>query len=329
MIAAGPHYLFLEMTSTCNLRCGHCHLWKTTEPAGALTTDEKLHVIDQFANWRQRGVVVLTGGETLLKRDQFFALTRACRARGLSSAANTNGTLVDEGDVDQLLTEGPKHLVVSLDSYRPEVFDRSRGVRGTFHKVVGLLRKLVEHRARRQSETRIMTSTVLFDRNLAEIGDLVTFCRELGVDAMLFQPLARTFGLRTRRDAFFERHFPRSPQAMDDAIDTLLALKRGGAPIETTETDFAWMKAYARNPDFVGEQVCGSGERNMMIDQMGRVQLCFSMHTLLDGRFIGNVREHALRDLWFSQFASEARAIMGECRRNCGMLNCHRKIEAP
>ncbi len=88
------------------------------------------------------------------------------------------------------------------------------------------------------------------------------------------------------------------------------------------------MKLYVRDPDFLGEQVCGSAERNMMLDQHGNVQLCFFMRDLLGGRVLGNVRHSGLRELWESNLAAEARGVMARCRRSCGMLNCHRKQEA-
>jgi MoaA/NifB/PqqE/SkfB family radical SAM enzyme len=326
---APPRFVFLEVTSTCNLRCGHCHLWTTREPPDALRTEEKVRVIEALASFSPRAVVVLTGGETMSKHDEFFALTSACRRVGLSSAANTNGTLVRAGDVDRLLREGPRHLVVSLDSHRPEVFDRTRGVPGTFDTVTSLLRALVARRsALGGSDVQLMTSTILFDENLRELEATVEFLLGLGVDRLLFQPLSRTFGLARARDVFFERHLPRDFAVVDAAIDRLVALRRAGVPIETTVNDLEWMKLYFRNPDFIGEQVCGSGERNVMIDQCGRVQLCFRMLDLTGGRFLGNVRDDSLQRLWTGNFATSVREVMAACRQNCGMLNCHRRMEA-
>ena len=327
MTVSAPRYLFLESTSECNLRCGHCHLWQSHDEDAALTTKEKVALVRQLAGWADRAVVVVTGGEPLRKPDELFAITRECRRHGLSSATNTNATLIDAPMVGRLLEEGPRWLVVSLDSHRPELFDRTRGVPGTFARVVDTLRALVTARRQRpESDVRILTSTILFDENAPEIERVVALADDLGVDGMLFQPLSRTFALRSRRDAFFDRHRPRDFAVLDDAVDRLIDLKRAGAPIETSEGDLHWMKLYARDPDFIGEQVCGSGERNVMIDHAGRVQLCFRMHDLMGGRFLGNVREQPLRVLLESDFAAEARGVMAACRKNCGMLNCHRKI---
>ncbi len=66
----------------------------------------------------------------------------------------------------------------------------------------------------------------------------------------------------------------------------------------------------------------------MMVDQHGNVQLCFFMRDILNGRALGNVRQSSLRQLCESGLATEARGVMARCRRNCGMLNCHRKQAA-
>lgn len=322
---APPQYLFVEITSECNLRCKHCQLWQTTEPAGTLRTSEKLGAVREFASFARRPTVVLTGGETTSKREEFFALTRLCRELGVSSAANTNGTLIGPGVVERLVTEGPRYLVVSLDSHRAEVHDYVRGVPGTFERATGLIRALARAASGRADRPRILTNLVVCDLNVSDLREYVVFVRELGADAVLFQMLARTFALRGERDAFFERHLPRDVNAFDAAMDDIVAARAEGLPIETTPADFAWMKRYVRAPDFVGEQVCGSHERNIMLNMHGDVQLCFAMRSLLGGRVLGNVRERSLRSMWEGELAAEARGTMANCRKNCGMLACHRR----
>jgi len=323
-----PQFLFIETTTECNLPCRQCHMWMTEEPKGSLDTDEKVALVQELGAWSPAATVVLTGGETMKKTEEFFALSAACREHGLSTAANTNATFIDAPLLDRLLTEGPKYLVISLDSHLAEVHDAVRGRKGTHEQVVGAIVKLLERRKEvfPDSDVQIMTNTILFDGNVPQVGDLVEFLVGIGIDGIMFQALSRTFLNRAQRDVFFEKHFPSDTVTFDTAIETLLHLQQEGAPIVTTANDLGWMKLYARNPDFIGEQVCGSGERNMMVDQMGDVQLCFSMRGLMNGEPLGNVRKTCLRDLWTGEMAAEARKVMTDCRKNCGMLNCHRRL---
>ncbi len=323
-----PTFLFIETTTECNLRCRQCHMWVTQEPSGSLTTPQKVGLIDELSRWSPAATVVLTGGETMQKTEEFFALSSACRLGGLNAAANTNATFIHEALFDRLLTQGPHFLVISLDSHKPELHDWIRGQAGTFAHVVDVIKRLLHRRRERfpHSDVKIMTNTILFDDNAIDVEPLVAFLVDLGVDGVMFQALSRTFLNRSRRDTFFDQHFPKDVASFDGAIDTLLELQRTGAPIVTSANDLGWMKLYVRNPDFITEQVCGSAERNMMVDQLGDVQLCFSMRGLMGGSALGNVRQWTLRQLWEGQMAAEARGIMGQCRQNCGMLNCHRKL---
>ena len=333
---APPGFLFIETTTECNLRCKQCHMWMTQEPAGTLTTAEKVALVEELASWSSSATVVLTGGETMQKREEFYSIAAACRQRGLRVAANTNATLVEEDDVDRLLDHGPHYLVVSLDSHVRDVHDYIRGVPGTFDRVVDVLKRLTARKRARSvgsalpsgNDVAICTNLIVCDLNIAALPAYVSFVRDLGVDGVMFQALGRTFLLGTPADHFFERHFPRDVDGFDQIIEELIEMRRAGAPILTTETDLRWMKLYARSPDFIGEQVCGSHERNMMVDMRGDVQLCFSMRGLLGGKALGNVRQSSLRALWEGEAASRARDVMSACRQNCGMLNCHRKAGA-
>ncbi len=327
---SAPKFLFIETTTECNLRCKQCHMWLTREPLGTLSTSEKVQLIQELGGWSPGATVVLTGGETMQKREEFYALNRACRKHGLHAAANTNATLVDESEIDRLLDEGPHYLVISLDSHEKDIHDYIRGVPGTYDRVTNVIRWLVERKRNRSggSDVSICTNIIVCDLNIATLPAYVRFLENLGVEGIMFQPLARTFLLAAPTDHFFDKHFPRNIEMVDQVIDTLVEMRRNGSRIITTENDLQWMKLYVRNPDFIGEQVCGSHERNMMVDMRGDVQLCFSMRGLMGGAPLGNVRQTSLRALWEGEMAARARGIMSSCRQNCGMLNCHRRLEA-
>jgi MoaA/NifB/PqqE/SkfB family radical SAM enzyme len=320
-----PSSLYIETTSECNLRCKHCHFWLTREPEGTLSTSEKVALIRDFASWSVRPLIVMTGGEPMQKKEEFYAIGRVCRELGANSAANTNATLIEPDDVDRIIEDGPRYLILSLDSHRPEVHDYIRGMPGTFNRVVQSIRRLVERRAASRCDTRVLSSLVVCDLNYRELCAYVDYVLALGVDGVLFQMLGPTFALGGARDTFFGEPLPRDISAFDDAIDELAAEKARGTPIVTSDGDLRWMKLYVRNPEFMSIDVCGSHERNMMVDMFGEVQLCFYMRSLTGGRTIGNVRHATLRSLWESEFSTNVRGIMSACRKNCGMLNCHRR----
>src|SRR5512142_1408919 len=89
--------VFWETTAGCNLRCVHCRRIDVMDEVSKedLTTAEGLGLIDQIAEVaapaRGGTILVLSGGEPLIRRDIFELASRA-KARGLRVALATNGT---------------------------------------------------------------------------------------------------------------------------------------------------------------------------------------------------------------------------------------------
>ncbi len=327
-----PKMLCLEVTRECNLRCRQCHIWEGKDPDNTLSGEEHTRIVEEMAALSPGATIALASGETMLKCKDFFAITSACSRRGLHCFVNTNGTFLNDRNVDRLLEDGPSTLSISLDSNRGELHDWLRGKQGTFECAVDGIRQLVSRR-NTNHKLKIQVMSILFDRNIREIEDYVAFAADLGVDGVTFQVLAPTFGNRSSKDLFFQEHFPRDPEMWNTAVATILRLRGEGAPILTTAEDLneardmSIRKSEGRLPEFTDTQVCDSGNRNLMIDQNGDVMLCFFMRSLTGGRPLGNVRNATLRGIWESEFATEIRVIMNECRKTCGLLNCHRRKE--
>ncbi len=327
-LRGSPRYLFLEVTSECHLRCKMCHLWRTREPVDALTTDEKLDLVREYGAWAGPGsVVVLTGGEPFRKTDEVMTLCRAARAHGLTTAANTTGTTFEESVYDELLDVGPHYLVISLDAPDPAVHDWMRGTPGTFERTTRVIRDLVRHRARRsaRSDVQILVNAVLCRRTLPLALAHVDFVRDLGADGIMFQALARTFMNTAPGDPFFESQRPTDMAEVDRVVDALVRSRATDAFVRSEQRDLEWMKLYFRDPDFISEPVCGSGDRNLMVNQFGEVTLCFAMKEISGGAALGHVRWSSLRSLWDAEEAGRLRSIMSGCRKSCGMLHCHRR----
>lgn len=322
-----PHYLFIETTTACNLRCRQCHMWMSEEPPGTLTTEEKVALVDQFGSWAEHGVVVITGGEPFLKTAEVMALSRRARSYGLSVAVNTNGTCMPESLYDELLTDGPHYLILSLDAPDAATHDWIRGRAGTYDAVIGTVQGLLAARRERHptSDVRVLANSILCAETLPKALALIELVRALGADGVMFQALARTFMNRAQGDPFFEQHRPRDMGLVDQVLDTLIALRQSDRFLHTEVRDLEWMKLYFRDPDFISEPVCGSAHRNMMVNMFGEQQLCFAMKGLLGGKHLGSVRSVALRQAWESPEAAQARSVMDACRKNCGMLHCHRR----
>jgi len=64
-----PYLISWNLTQRCNLRCKHCYINASTAMPGELSTDEALRVLDGIAEVGPGALLILSGGEPLLRPD--------------------------------------------------------------------------------------------------------------------------------------------------------------------------------------------------------------------------------------------------------------------
>ena len=69
-------------------------------------------------------------------------------ALGVTSQMATNGSLIDEAMAKDLVADGPTRFVLSLNSPRAEVHDKTRGRNGSYEEVINALRFLKAARSK-------------------------------------------------------------------------------------------------------------------------------------------------------------------------------------
>ena len=75
-------------------------------------------------------VLILSGGEPLL-RDDIFELSEYAREKGFFVALSTNGTLIDERNIDQIAAAKYDYVGISIDGLEA-VHDDWRQLKGSF-----------------------------------------------------------------------------------------------------------------------------------------------------------------------------------------------------
>ena len=131
-----PFIVSWNITKRCNLKCAHCYL-DATELAGRAeaTTKEARRYIDEIAGLNPHAMLILTGGEPLMRPD-IFDISRYAATRGLTVAIGTNGVMLDNGTVRSLKENLVCGVGVSLDSASPAHHDRFRGMAGAWEATV-------------------------------------------------------------------------------------------------------------------------------------------------------------------------------------------------
>src|SRR5512143_1209457 len=127
----GPRLVAWEVTRRCNLNCVHCRAAAAQGPyPGELTEPKSLEILEQIARMG-KPVVILTGGEPLLRED-IFDLARFGTERGLRMVMATNGTLLTPEIARKIRSSGIQRVSISLDGATAEEHDRFRQVQGAY-----------------------------------------------------------------------------------------------------------------------------------------------------------------------------------------------------
>jgi radical SAM protein with 4Fe4S-binding SPASM domain len=134
-----PRIISWNITLRCPLKCSHCYVDAgEREAEGVLSTEEAFRVIDQICE-TGKPVVVLSGGEPLLRED-IFAIARYGTEQGLRMVMGTSGYLLDQPMAKRLHDAGIKAVAISIDSADPSVHDSFRGLYGVWERAVKAIR---------------------------------------------------------------------------------------------------------------------------------------------------------------------------------------------
>ncbi|MBI5599433.1 MAG: radical SAM protein [Deltaproteobacteria bacterium] len=175
-----PFLISWNITKRCNLKCAHCYL-DASELAGnaELSTEGAKAVIDGIAALNPQSMLILTGGEPLM-RDDCLTLSAYAASRGITVVLGTNGTMLDKKTVARMAAaaSGVKGVGVSLDSSTPSYHDRFRGIAGSWKKVDSGIDVLREYGVDFNIQLTVMRD------NISEIEPVIEYSLKKGARAV-------------------------------------------------------------------------------------------------------------------------------------------------
>lgn len=126
-----PRLIAWELTRSCPLSCKHCRAAAHHGPyQGELSFEEITRVIDSIAA-RFKPILILTGGEPMLRPD-LLDIIRHAKAAGLRPVMATCGTLLTVEKARAIRDAGVERISVSLDGPDAASHDRFRGIPGAY-----------------------------------------------------------------------------------------------------------------------------------------------------------------------------------------------------
>jgi len=311
-----PKWIAWETTRRCNLDCVHCRASSNAEaPAGAWTTERGLAFLRELAGW-VKPVVVLSGGEPLLRAD-WADLAREGTALGLRMCLATNGTLVTPETCETMKQVGIRMVSLSLDGPDAETHDSFRRMPGAFDATVRAARLLREH------GVPFLINSSFTRRNQAAIAATFRLAKSLGATAwylFMIVPTGRGEDLlkelisQPDYDEILEWHYRQERTETEILMRPTCAphyyrlvpqlARRDGSPFRRRDLTFSTGSGKG----------CVAGQTICLLDAFGEVHPCSYME-----QSAGNVFERPFREIWEESPLLKSLRDFDSYRGRCGV----------
>ncbi len=325
-VLPGPVVIW-NLIRRCNLACKHCYTTSADiDFPGELSTREVFAVMDDLKASGVR-VLILSGGEPLLRPDIFDIALRAT-SMGFYVGLSSNGTLITEDNIDAIEAVGFDYVGVSLDGLG-DTHDAFRRSAGSFEQ------SLKGVRLCREREIKVGLRFTLTQDNYHDFPDLLKLMDGEGVDKFYLSHL--NYGGRGNRNRRADAVFAMTREAMELLFETCLERLRAGRPAEfvtgNNDADGVYLLHWARRR-FPERAEClrvrlaqwggnASGVNIANIDNLGNVHPdTFWWHYSL-----GNVRRRPFSEIWndlsdplMAGLKQNPRPVKGRCAR-CAYLD--------
>ena len=173
-----PHVVAWNLTRRCNLECAHCYISAGPRESATseLETAECLRIVDELLALNPAPMLILSGGEPLLRSDLTEIAGYASR-HGATVVVGTNGTLLTDERIAALKAAGVRGVAVSIDSLRPSYHDNFRHGKGSLDDTITALGRL------RGQQLDFIIQTTATKGNRAELERVAQWSAEQGAVA--------------------------------------------------------------------------------------------------------------------------------------------------
>ncbi|MEX2650290.1 MAG: heme d1 biosynthesis radical SAM protein NirJ [Alphaproteobacteria bacterium] len=218
---SGPVVIW-NLIRRCNLTCRHCYsISGDVDFPGELSTAEVFTVMDDLADFGVP-VLILSGGEPLLRADIFDVAARA-KAKRFYVGLSTNGTLIDEAVIPRIAATGFDYVGISLDGLGA-THDRFRRRIGAFDA------SLRGVRLARAAGIKVGLRFTLVQDNAADLPGLLDLMEAEGVEKFYLSHL--NYGGRGNKNRGEDARHRLTREAMDLVFERAYAAAQAGQAFE-------------------------------------------------------------------------------------------------
>ncbi len=316
----GPVVIW-NLVRRCNLTCKHCYsISADIDFPGELSTAEVFEVMDDLRAFRVP-VLILSGGEPLLRPD-IFDISQRAKAMGFYVGLSTNGTLIDRTSIGRIAAVGYDYVGISIDGIR-ETHDRFRQKAGAFDASMHGIRLC------RDAGIKVGMRFTPTQDNAYELPLLLQVMEQEGVDKLYVSHL--NYAGRGNRNRGSDVVHQTTRWVMDLLFDTCWADVQAGRRREfvtgNNDADGVYLLHWVKKNlperyDYLRRRLAqwggnASGVNIANIDNLGNVH----PDTFWWNYNLGNVKERPFSSIWadisdplMAGLKASPRPLKGRCR---------------
>lgn len=274
-----PITAFIEVTSKCNLACKHCY---NNSGEDNLCDFEYEKLIDIIKDFEQNYVATITisGGEPLLYNKIWETLNYIKNNTKMKVALNSNGLMLNEQNIDRLISLNVKDIQISLDGLK-NTHEKIRG-KDTFDKTVANIVKCVNR------GIRVKIGYTINALNYNDIEEVIKLAIDIGVSSIAFYRFVPT----SKRD--FNRVLDINAELLKYISQNLIYLQKKYSQnrflIYFEPLSFF---SFLHNNKYLSKSKCLAGEGQINFSTSGELLLC--SHNRIS---CGTVKSRDVKTLW-------------------------------
>jgi len=175
-----PLFLVIESRYLCNLQCIHCvHGYQDLKDKyayqGEMSFELYKKLIDEASRYGCPSLALNNINEPLLTKDIFQRIRYAANNGFMDTMINTNALPLNEKRIEQLLDSGLTRLMVSLDAFTKETYDKIR-IGSDYYQVLKNIDMFLNMRSKRRQELPLLRVTLVrLSLNEGEIAPFVEY----------------------------------------------------------------------------------------------------------------------------------------------------------
>lgn len=243
-----PTTVMIEITNRCNLKCNHCaRIMMGVEhlDIGDMTFENFKKILKQFPSVNS---VILTGlGEPLLHPDLFNMIkyVKMYRNNQIHTFMSTNGTLLSDENITEIIKSGLDTLQISFDGAIAETNNKNRLYGANmFNMIIDNTKHLVKVKP---NSLNVVINMVLQRENYKEASKMIELASNIGVPTVIFN--VKNFA--ARRDKYQDYELYSSEDFLSEIEKAKQASKELGINLELSMISLPRKCNYLWDPPYV------------------------------------------------------------------------------